>query len=151
MPLPKAIRRLTPGRVRDDPRLRALAVGTGVIPPRTMHSAGEAALLAELARPAIDLGELDPARPTVYFSAEFGVHRSLPIYSGGLGALAGDILKAASDRAMPIVAVGLMYHQGYFRQRIDHSGWQQEYWVETDPDRAPATVCLLYTSPSPRD
>jgi starch phosphorylase len=100
----------------------------------------EAALQMELARPAIDLGELDPAHPTVYFSAEFGVHRSLPIYSGGLGALAGDILKAASDRAMPMVAVGLMYHQGYFRQRIDHSGWQQEYWVETDPDRAPATL-----------
>jgi hypothetical protein len=50
MPLPKAIRQLTPGRVRDDPRMRALAVGTGVIPPRTMHSDGEAALLAELAR-----------------------------------------------------------------------------------------------------
>lgn len=100
----------------------------------------EEALLAELARPAIEVGELDPARPAVYFSAEFGVHRSLPIYSGGLGALAGDILKAASDRAMPLVAVGLMYHQGYFRQRIDRTGWQQEYWVETDPDRAPATL-----------
>ena len=100
----------------------------------------EAALAAELARPAADVGELDPAHPTVYFSAEFGVHRSLPIYSGGLGALAGDILKAASDRAMPMVAVGLMYHQGYFRQRIDGSGWQQEYWVDTDPDRAPATL-----------
>jgi glycogen phosphorylase len=100
----------------------------------------EAALIAELERPASDVGELDHAHPTVYFSAEFGVHRSLPIYSGGLGALAGDILKAASDRAMPMVAVGLMYHQGYFRQRIDRTGWQQEYWVDTDPDRAPATL-----------
>ena len=100
----------------------------------------EAALLAELARPSIDIGGANPANPAVYFSAEFGVHRSLPIYSGGLGALAGDILKASSDRAMPLVAVGLMYHQGYFRQRIDRSGWQQEYWVDTDPDRAPATL-----------
>ena len=59
-----------------------------------------------------------------------------PIYSGGLGALAGDILKEASDRALPLVAVGLLYRQGYFRQRIDASGWQHEYWVDTDPERA---------------
>ena len=77
-----------------------------------------------------------PERPVAYFCAEFGVHRSLPIYSGGLGALAGDILKEASDRALPLVAVGLMYRQGYFRQRIDAGGWQHEYWVDTDPERA---------------
>src|SRR3712207_9092453 len=64
----------------------------------------------------------------------------MPIYSGGLGALAGDILKEASDLAVPLVAVGLMYRRGYFRQRIDHTGWQQEYWVPTDPERTAAVV-----------
>ncbi len=65
---------------------------------------------------------------------------SLPIYSGGLGALAGDILKEASDMALPLVAVGLLYRNGYFRQRIDANGWQHEYWVDTDPDRLPAAL-----------
>ena len=77
-----------------------------------------------------------PERPIAYFCAEYGVHGSLPIYSGGLGALAGDILKEASDRALPLVAVGLMYRNGYFRQRIDAGGWQHEYWVDTDPGPA---------------
>jgi starch phosphorylase len=75
-----------------------------------------------------------------FFCAEFGIHVSLPIYSGGLGALAGDLLKEASDRAVPIVGVGLMYRKGYFRQRIDASGWQHEYWVDTDPERLPAAL-----------
>ena len=85
-------------------------------------------------------GPATPEHPIAYFCAEFGVHRSLPIYSGGLGALAGDILKEASDRALPLVAVGLMYRQGYFRQRIDAGGWQHEYWVDTDPERLPAAL-----------
>jgi starch phosphorylase len=63
---------------------------------------------------------------------------SLPVYSGGLGALAGDLLKEASDHAVPLVAVGLMYRKGYFRQRIDGGGWQHEYWIDTDPERLPA-------------
>jgi starch phosphorylase len=79
-------------------------------------------------------------RPVAFFCAEYGFHSSLPIYSGGLGALAGDILKEASDRALPFVAVGLMYRRGYFRQRIDQSGWQQEFWVPTDPLRSPAVL-----------
>ena len=83
---------------------------------------------------------LHPAHPVAYLSAEYGVHVSLPVYSGGLGALAGDMVKEASDRAVPLVAVGLMYRKGYFRQRIDASGWQHEYWVETDPDRLPAAL-----------
>jgi starch phosphorylase len=77
-------------------------------------------------------------RPVAFFCAEFGVHRSLPIYGGGLGALAGDILKGASDRALPMVGVGILYRQGYFHQRVDTSGWQHEYWYETDPERRPA-------------
>jgi starch phosphorylase len=81
-----------------------------------------------------------PAAPIAFFCAEFGVHASLPIYSGGLGALAGDILKEASDRRLPLVAVGLLYRHGYFRQRIDAWGWQHEYWVDTDPERLPAAL-----------
>jgi glycogen phosphorylase len=78
--------------------------------------------------------------PAAFFCAEFAIHKSLPVYSGGLGVLAGDILKEASDMGLPLVAVGLMYRHGYFRQRIDASGWQHEYWVETDPDRVPAAL-----------
>src|SRR5215204_5212519 len=93
----------------------------------------------DLGRPAAD-GPATADHPVAYFCAEFGLHRSLPVYSGGLGALAGDILKEASDLALPLVAVGLMYRQGYFRQRIDAGGWQHEYWVDTDPERLPAAL-----------
>ena len=102
-------------------------------------AAVEAAVQADLDRPVAD-APATAANPIAYFCAEFGVHRSLPIYSGGLGALAGDILKEASDRALPLVAVGLLYRQGYFRQRIDAGGWQHEYWVDTDPERLPAAL-----------
>jgi glycogen phosphorylase len=68
------------------------------------------------------------AQPVVYFSAEFALHESLPIYSGGLGALAGDHLKAASDLGIPIVGVGLAYSHGYFDQSLDSEGWQQEQY-----------------------
>jgi starch phosphorylase len=78
--------------------------------------------------------------PVAFFCAEYAIHGSLPVYSGGLGVLAGDILKESSDRAVPLIAVGLMYRHGYFRQRIDGSGWQHEYWVDTDPDRVPAAL-----------
>jgi starch phosphorylase len=98
----------------------------------------EARIRADLERPFA--GPLSTDNPLAYFSAEFAVHQSLPIYSGGLGALAGDILKEASDLALPFVAVGLLYRQGYFRQRIDRGGWQHEYWVDTDPDRTPAAL-----------
>jgi starch phosphorylase len=95
-----------------------------------------AQLDADLARPAQT--PFDPDHPVAFLCAEYGVHVSLPVYSGGLGALAGDILKEASDRAVPMVAVGLMYRKGYFRQRIDAGGWQHEYWIDTDPQRLPA-------------
>ncbi|HXO19159.1 MAG TPA: alpha-glucan family phosphorylase, partial [Thermoanaerobaculia bacterium] len=66
------------------------------------------------------------ARPVAYFSAEFGIHQSLPIYSGGLGVLAGDHLKSMSDLGVPVVGVGLLYHEGYVHQLIDEHGWQQD-------------------------
>jgi glycogen phosphorylase len=86
------------------------------------------------------VGPVMSERPVAFFCAEFGVHQSLPIYSGGLGGLAGDLLKEASDRALPLVAVGLMYRQGYFRQRLEVTGWQQEYWIDVDPERLPAAL-----------
>jgi starch phosphorylase len=67
-----------------------------------------------------------------YFSAEFGIHECLPIYSGGLGMLAGDHLKSASDLDVPLVAMGLMYQKGYFRQYLNADGWQQESYIDND-------------------
>jgi starch phosphorylase len=99
----------------------------------------ESTIRAELERPAA-AGPIDPAHPVAFFCAEYGIHQSLPVYSGGLGALAGDFVKESSDLAVPLVAVGLMYRQGYFRQRVDASGWQHEYWVDTDPQRLPAAM-----------
>lgn len=69
-------------------------------------------------------------RPVAYFCAEFGVHHSLPLYSGGLGILAGDHLKSASDLGLPLIAVGLLYHHGYFRQHLRRDGWQEEAYQQ---------------------
>jgi glycogen phosphorylase len=85
---------------------------------------------------ASNAGVLRP-RPVGYFSAEFGLHESLPVYSGGLGVLAGDHIKSASDLGIPLVGVGLFYAQGYFRQRLDVNGWQQEEYLATDADQLP--------------
>ena len=77
------------------------------------------------------------SRPVAYFSAEFGLHESLPIYSGGLGVLAGDHLKSASDLGIPLIGVGLAYAQGYFRQSLDANGWQVESYLNADPALLP--------------
>ncbi len=74
-----------------------------------------------------------------YFSLEFGLHECLPIYSGGLGILAGDHLKSASDLGLPLVGVGLAYQRGYFRQYLNHDGWQQEEYRENDFYNMPMT------------
>ena len=71
-------------------------------------------------------------RVVAYFSAEYGVDEGLPIYSGGLGILSGDHLKSASDLGIPLVAVGLLYRQGYFQQYLNRDGWQQEFYPEND-------------------
>ena len=73
-----------------------------------------------------------------YFCAEFGLHESLPLYSGGLGVLAGDHIKTASDLALPLVAIGLHYPEGYFRQTIDHAGSQREAYPPTRWEDIPA-------------
>ena len=77
-----------------------------------------------------------------YFSMEYGLHESIPLYSGGLGVLAGDHLKTASDLQLPLVAVGLFYGEGYFRQRIDREGWQTEVYEYTDPFYMPMQPVL---------
>lgn len=87
------------------------------------------------------------ARPVVYFSAEFGLHESLPIYSGGLGILAGDHLKSASDLGIPLVAVGLYYDQGYFRQRLDQTGWQHEEYIDVDSTQLPIELATVEGQP----
>jgi starch phosphorylase len=102
----------------------------------------EECIAGEHSRPP-DLDGLDPRRPVAFFCAEYGIHVSLPIYAGGLGVLAGDRLKSASDSGLPMLAVGLLYGQGYFRQSIDLSGWQREYWVDTDPLRLPGALVTV--------
>ena len=76
-------------------------------------------------------GEM-PSGTIAYFSAEFGISESLPVYSGGLGILAGDHLKSASDLGLPMAGVGLLYQEGYFRQYLNADGWQQEYYTRND-------------------
>ncbi len=76
-------------------------------------------------------------RPVAYFSAEFGLHESIPIYSGGLGVLSGDHIKSASDLGIPLVGIGLFYGQGYFLQRLDIDGWQREEYLQTDVNQLP--------------
>ena len=95
--------------------------------------------VSDLGSQSPDLGSktITAENPVAYFCAEYGVHNSLPLYSGGLGVLAGDHLKSASDLGLPLVAVGLLYHYGYFRQRLNLVGWQEEFYGETDPQQLP--------------
>jgi len=82
------------------------------------------------------------AKPVAYFSAEFGIHESVPIYSGGLGVLAGDHIKSASGLGVPLVGIGLYYSQGYFRQHLDDTGMQQEDYLETKIENLPMQPAL---------
>jgi len=84
----------------------------------------------------------DPERVVAYFCAEFGVHNSVPIYSGGLGVLAGDHCKAASDLGVPLVGVGLLYLKGYFDQRLTLDGWQEDNEEQFDPLLTPLEPIL---------
>ena len=82
-------------------------------------------------------GPLSPTPPAAYFSMEFGIGEALPLYAGGLGVLAGDHLKAASDLGVPMVGVGLLYQEGYFRQALDVEGRQHELYPYNDPTALP--------------
>jgi len=82
------------------------------------------------------------ARPVCYFSAEFGIHESMPIYSGGLGVLSGDHIKSASGLGVPLVAIGLFYDQGYFRQHLDSNGMQKEEYMNVKVEDCPLKPAL---------
>ncbi len=91
--------------------------------------------------------------PVAYFSMEFGLHESLGMYSGGLGVLAGDHCKAASDLGLPLFGVGLLYRSGYFRQTVDADGFQQHIYPDYDFARLPVLpvrVAVGRTSLRPR-
>ncbi len=77
------------------------------------------------------------SKPVAYFSAEFGIHESVPIYSGGLGVLSGDHIKSASGLGVPLVAIGLFYDQGYFKQHLDQDGYQHEEYLDTKVENVP--------------
>ncbi len=79
--------------------------------------------------------------PVAFFSPEFALHNSLPIYAGGLGILAGDICKEANDLGLPFVGLGFMYPQGYFHQHISDEGWQEETYQQLDFEEAPISPC----------
>jgi starch phosphorylase len=120
--------------LRSLPERELLAVATD---ERILERAAAVAdaLAAERERPSIAIAE---GGPVAFLCAEFGIHGSLPIYSGGLGVLAGDYLKECSDAALDVVGVGLLYRRGYFHQRMDLSGWQHEYWVDADLEQLAA-------------
>jgi glycogen phosphorylase len=82
------------------------------------------------------------SKPVAYFSLEFGVHEAVPIYSGGLGVLSGDHIKSASGLGVPLVAVGLFYDQGYFKQHLDINGWQFEEYLDTKVENLPMEPAL---------
>ena len=135
-------------RTGEDP-LRLLGA---VSPDRLAELAGDDAFLARLSEASADLhahltgdrwyqtSVADGPAAMAYFSAEFGVAAVLPQYSGGLGILAGDHLKAASDLGVPLIGVGLLYRLGYFRQSLSREGWQQERYPLIDPAGLPLSV-----------
>ncbi|HUT89075.1 MAG TPA: alpha-glucan family phosphorylase [Thermoguttaceae bacterium] len=82
------------------------------------------------------------SKPVAYFSLEFGVHESIPVYSGGLGVLSGDHIKSASGLGVPLVAIGLFYDQGYFKQQLDENGWQSEEYMDTKVENLPMEPAL---------
>ncbi len=132
-----------------------------VSPERFEQLAGDADFLQRLDARAADLDDYltrpqwyqdqpdtdPPAKPTgvAYFSLEFGVSEALPNYSGGLGILAGDHLKSASDLGVPLIAVGLLYRLGYFRQSLTADGWQHETYPAYDPQGLPLRLLTTAT------
>ena len=110
-------------------RLSELAADPGYL---ARYAAVMADFDAYMSRPSWAGAHAQELRPVAYFSMEYAFHESLPIYSGGLGVLAGDHCKSASDLGLPFTAVGMLFHQGYFRQLFDKDGWQNEAYDELD-------------------
>jgi glycogen phosphorylase len=123
------------GTVSKD-RLAALAADRRFL--RRLATAAED-LSGYLANPRWYQEQSDLPAAIAYFSPEFGITSALPQYSGGLGILAGDHLKAASDLGVPLIGVGLLYRHGYFRQTLSREGWQQEQYPVLDPNSLPVT------------
>jgi glycogen phosphorylase len=141
-----------------DPELWAACGGDpvrllgGVRPARLAELAEDRRFLRRLTAAADDLDDYvtgqrwyqaqsgDLPAAVAYFSPEFGVTAALPQYSGGLGILAGDHLKAASDLGVPLIGVGLLYRHGYFRQSLSRDGWQQEHYPVLDPNELPVAL-----------
>ena len=120
-------------------RLEELSVDAGFLAQMDrLHEALKAYLSVEPS-PVPKGRDLEQFR-VAYFSAEFGLAHCLPIYSGGLGLLAGDYMKSASDLNYPVVGVGLFYHEGYFQQYLNADGWQQEAYPEIDFSNMPAQL-----------
>ena len=136
-------RRINP-RLWDDAHGNPLVFSTMVTQKRLEELAEDESFLAHLHKVEEDFNKqikkpIDYAQTPyeynnsiVYFSMEFGIHESLPLFAGGLGVLAGDHLKAASDLELPLTAIGLLYRNGYFHQYLDQTGWQQEGYLETN-------------------
>jgi starch phosphorylase len=134
-------------KVEANPRLFLRSVDQTILD----HAATDAAFIAEYRAIVAEFDEYLAGKPApqeglessdliAYFCAEYGWHESFPIYSGGLGVLAGDHCKTASDLRLPFVAVGLLYHQGYFTQRIDRHGQQIPEYSAIDPRSSPLNV-----------
>jgi starch phosphorylase len=137
-------RRLDPDLWESSHHNPVLMLGT-ISQARLMEVVEDEGFLAQMDRAALQLEEYlkertwyqkqrtgKPEECYAYFSAEFGLVDCLPIYSGGLGVLAGDHLKSASDLGLPLVGVGLLYQQGYFAQYLNADGWQQERYLSND-------------------
>ena len=136
----KLLRDASPARLAEAARDRELVARAAAL---------ARALEEEHRKPFAGVSFAAPHRPVAFLCAEYGLHASLPIYSGGLGLLAGDVLKEAADRGLPLVAVGLFYRRGYFHQRLDRSGWQHEYWTTATPEELPMRL-ELDTQGAPR-
>ncbi|MHB0877159.1 MAG: alpha-glucan family phosphorylase [Anaerolineae bacterium] len=146
-------RRLDPDLWETTSHNPVMMIGT-IDQARLEASAADESFLAHLDRVARDLDEYMHAASTwfernhtsgdkpliAYFSAEFGLAECLSIFAGGLGLLAGDHLKSASDLGVPLVGVGLLYQRGYLRQRLNDSGWQEELYPENDFSMLPLTL-----------
>ncbi|MDY0004472.1 MAG: alpha-glucan family phosphorylase, partial [Polyangia bacterium] len=141
------------GRVRQE-RLNELAADDGFLHELQQASAKMTRYLTQRTWHSVHHGDTEQVN-VAYFSAEFGLARCLPLYSGGLGILSGDHLKSASDLGIPLVGVGLLYQKGYFRQYLNTDGWQQERYeandlynmpinLERDAEGKPLTISVEY-------
>jgi len=126
----------------DSKRLEELAQDDGFVERLRQLKQRLDSYLAQPPKPQVEEIASLGKHVIAYFSPEYGLHESIPLYAGGLGILAGDHLKAASDLGLPLVAVGLLYRQGYFRQYLSPQGWQQEEYPRNDFRQMPVEAVV---------